>query len=139
MMMREASYDLERFERSELDPAAFRHIDHLEAAYAMLSKYDFVEACTRYSAAIRSMAESAGAADKFNATITIAFMSIVAERRARSGDAGWHAFIASNPDLMDRNVLGAWYSRDRLGSETARRQFLLPDRVGSTHGDGVSA
>ena len=76
--MNEASYDLERFERLEVDPTSFCHVDHLEAAYAMLSKYDFIESCTRYSATIKSMAESVGALVKFNAAITIAFMSVVA-------------------------------------------------------------
>lgn len=137
--MTETRYDLERFERLEVDPATFCHIDHLEAAYAMLSKYDFVDACTRYAATIKSMAESVGALEKFNATITIAFMSVVAERKYRAGNTGWDAFIASNPDLLDRNLLGAWYSRERLSSDVARVQFLLPDRAGSTHCAAASA
>ncbi|MCP4997868.1 MAG: hypothetical protein GY933_03730 [Hyphomicrobiales bacterium] len=133
--MSEVEFDLAKFERLQVEPAAFGHIDHLKAACAMLSKYDFVEACARYSATIKSMAESVSALNKFNATITIAFMSLLAERRTHSNDADWDAFIASNPDLLERDVLENWYSKDRLCSDIARTQFLLPDKVGRTHHD----
>lgn len=130
MKLTEASYDLERFERFDVDPASFRHVDHLEAAFAMLTKYSFIEACARYSQTIKTMAESVGALDKFNTTITIAFMSIVAERRDRTGSKDWPSFVASNSDLLDKAILENWYSKDRLNSDLARTQFLLPDKVG---------
>ncbi len=132
-MMADAEDDLAwRFEHGRIDPAAFGHVDHVEVAYAMLSKYDFIEACARYAATIKSMAESVGASKKFNATTTIAFMSLIAERKARSGNADFNAFLASNQDLLDRDVLMAWYSHERLASDRARCQFLLPDKIPST-------
>lgn len=137
--MSEVEFDLAKFERLEIDPSAFGHIDHLKAADGMLSKYEFVEACARYSATIKTMAESVGALDKFNATITIAFMSLLAERRAHSNDADWDTFIASNPDLLKRDVLENWYSKDRLCSDIGRAQFLLPDKVGRTLHDAIPA
>ncbi|MEM8811945.1 MAG: hypothetical protein AAGF59_04945 [Pseudomonadota bacterium] len=131
-MATETGYDLDRFERLEIDPTAFGHQDHMRAAYAMLSRYDFLEACARYSATIKSMAESVGASAKFNATITIAFMSLIAERRSSANETNWDAFIASNSDLLEPGVLAPWYSTERLGSDLARTQFLLPDRSAAT-------
>jgi len=118
---------LERFETLKIAPADFSHSDHLQVAYAMLEKYEFVDACTRYAATIKAMAESVGALDKYNATITIAFMSVIAERKASSDEANLQAFLTSNPDLQDRNILMSWYSKERLTSDLARKQFLLPD------------
>ena len=91
-----------RFERLEFEPGAFRHNDHVQAAYAMLGRYDFVDACVRYASTLRAMAESAGVPEKYNATITIAFLSLIAERRSQSDSCDLGSFLASNPDLLEK-------------------------------------
>ncbi len=120
---------LERFEQQRIEAAEFRHIDHIQAAYEMLDKYDFLDACARYASTIRTMAESVGALDKYNTTITLAFMSLIAERKSLTDVADVDAFIEANPDLLNRGILKSWYSDERLDSSTARRQFVLPDKV----------
>lgn len=120
---------LDEFEQLEIDPHDFHHVDHVRVAYEILNKYDFVDACARYANTIRAMAENVGAAEKFNATITFAFMSLIAERKRRSDSSDVESFLASNSDLLDKDVLKSWYSNERLTSSTARRQFVLPDRA----------
>ncbi len=117
---------LERFEALALSPADFGHADHVRAAFAMLERYDFATACARYAGAIKAMAERAGAHDKYNATITFAFMSVIAERKAHAPDADFDDFLARNPDLLSKDILLSWYSKDRLSSPLARSQFLMP-------------
>lgn len=121
---------LTQFECLEISAPDFRHSDHLQVAYEMLDKYDFVDSCSLYARTIRAMAESVGVPEKYNATITFAFMSLVAERKGQSINPDFDSFLAANPDLLDKNLLHSWYSRERLGSTAARRQFLLPDQVG---------
>ena len=43
---------------------------------------------------------------------------------------GWEEFAASNPDLMTwrPSVLERYYTPETLGSDLARRAFVLPDR-----------
>ena len=53
---------------------------------------------------------------------------ITATVMAAAPDTGFDAFLAANPDLAQKDVLTRWYSSERLGSEIARRQFVLPDR-----------
>ena len=120
---------LDRFERLEIKAPDFHHVDHIRVAYEMLDKYDFVDACARYAATIRAMAEDVGVPEKFNATITFAFMSLIGERKSLSHNGGVESFLEANPDLLDKDVLNTWYSAERLSSSTARRQFLLPDRI----------
>lgn len=115
------------FEAGQLDPSAFTHRDHVAVAYEMLSAYDFLEACHKYAATIRNLAEKAGAPMKFNATITVAFLSLIAERMATGQYSTYEAFIADNADLNSMRVLEAWYSPQRLHCDTARHVFLLPD------------
>lgn len=119
---------LKKFEQLDIAAPDFHHVDHVKVAYQMLDKYDFVEACTRYAATIRTMAESVGAYEKFNITITFAFMSLIAERKNLI-PSDLKSFLESNSDLLNRNVLHDWYTEKRLASPAARCQFLLPDRV----------
>ena len=129
--MTDAALLTARIEQHQLPPEDFHHRDHVLVAFTMLSQYDFVEACSRYASTIRAMAEKAGAPEKFNATITFAFMSIIAERRARRPELGLDKFLATNADLLDRQLLSCWYSSERLQSACARSQFLLPDKPGA--------
>ncbi len=115
------------FEAGELAPEAFKHADHVAVAYEMLSAYEFLDACSRYAASIKVLAERAGAPEKYNATITLAFLSLIAERIALGRHAGCEEFMAQNGDLTSRDVLLQWYSPQRLTCDTARAVFLLPD------------
>lgn len=123
---------LAQFEEFEISAPDFHHVDHIRVAYEMLSRYDFVDATARYASTIRTMAERVGVPEKYNTTITFAFMSLVAERKAQSMHVDLESFLTANPDLMKKDVLHGWYSTERLTSATARSQFLLPDLAGST-------
>lgn len=127
--MNDSTQLLERFETRQIAAPDFHHKDHILVAFEMLKKYDFVDACTRYASTIREMAESVDALEKYNTTITIAFMSLIAERKAMSDNDDLNGFLANNPDLLDKSVLKTWYTQERLSSAMARGQFLLPDRV----------
>ena len=118
---------LRAFEARDLDPGSFRHLDHVRVAYDMLRKYDFMDAALRYGENIKAIAAGAGVPDKFNATITFAFMSLIAERMETSDHGDYEDFIARNRDLLSKDVLKRWYSPERLRCELARSVFLMPD------------
>lgn len=120
---------LRRFEAHDVEAATFDHEQHVRVAFEMLARYGFLEASTRYIAAIQAIATEAGVPEKFNMTITLAFLALIAERASRSVDCDFDEFIAWNPDLLSRTVLDRWYSAERLQSDLARRQFLLPGKV----------
>ncbi|MEM8752771.1 MAG: hypothetical protein AAGF90_07335 [Pseudomonadota bacterium] len=112
-----------------LDPASFSHRDHVGVAFEALSRHEPMEALARLSDALRRLAARAGAPEKFNATITFAYVSLIAERRAEGGFATADAFIDANADLLDAAALTARYTSGRLHSPLARRAPLLPDRA----------
>lgn len=118
------------FDAHDIDNSSFRHNDHVAVAYEMLKDGDFAEAAFRYAANIKAIAAKAGAPEKFNATITFAFMSLIAERMETTAHEDYESFIAANPDLTSKDVLQKWYSPQRLQSASARRMFLLPDVAG---------
>lgn len=119
--------DLTRaFIAQTIDAAVFHHAEHLRVAFDLLHTHDFIDASATYAKGIRTLAENAGAKDKFNLTITFAFLSLIAERIAQSPNSPFDTFIRDNPDLMSKDLLGRWYAADRLHSQTARAVFLLP-------------
>jgi hypothetical protein len=68
-----------------------------------------------------------GKPQAFHQTITIAFLSLIAERIESGGAADFADFAQANPDLLEKSVLSRWYRAERLASTAARRTFLLPD------------
>lgn len=115
------------FEACDIDTTAFSHVDHLGVAYEMLRRYDFLTACVKYANCISTIATKAGADRKFNTTVTLAFLSIIAERMGAESAGDFDMFLEQNRDLLSGNVLARWYSADRLNSEAARHAFLMPD------------
>jgi hypothetical protein len=119
--------DLTAFLHGELDARVFHHADHVRVAFEVLERHPFVEAAALVSAALKAMAVRAGNPSAYHETITLAFLALIAERRAAGGFCDYAAFAAANPDLLDKAVLTRWYGPHKLGSETARRIFVLPD------------
>ena len=117
------------FEDCDIDASAFGHIDHIGVAYEMLRRNDFLTAALKYAKCIDRIAKKAGAARKFNTTITLAFLSLIAERMQTTSNDSFDAFIAQNQDLVSGNPLQEWYSPERLQSDMARSLFLMPDII----------
>lgn len=120
--------DLERFVRGEIDAASFPHREHVRMAFEMLRRHDFAESVWLFSKALRAMTAKAGKPSAFHQTITVAFLSLVAERLERGdGLAEFAAFERDNRDLLSKRALSKWYRPERLASELARRTFVLPE------------
>lgn len=117
------------FEAGTLDAAGFSHADHIGVAWQLLGDHDFIEASHRYVTALRAFAARAGVPQKFNMTITMAFMSLIAERKAASEVDDFETFLAENSDLITASLLDRWYSKDRLMSDLGRSVYLMPDKA----------
>lgn len=84
------------FEAGDIDPANFDHAKHVQVAFGLLSRHDFIDAASIYAKGIRTLATNAGAPKKFNMTITYAFLSVIAERLAGRPDMTFDAFASAN-------------------------------------------
>jgi len=110
----------------KLDPKKFPHSEHLRFAYEMLSRHSFAETVSLFSAGLKKLAAKSGRPELYHDTVTIAFLSLVAERRAQSQARDWTTFVAKNSDLLEKSCLERWYERKRLTSDLARQNFVLP-------------
>ena len=124
----------DKFKVHELGDAEFGHRQHLQVAYEMLHKYGFLKALYLYATAISTIATNAGAPDKFNMTLTLAFLSLVAERAQAAHDfktnkPDFESLLANNQDLFSSHILDGWYPPPRLHCKLAQKQFLMPTRT----------
>ncbi len=117
---------LEDFEAGRIDPRHFGHRDHVRMSYELLERYTFPEALFRLAKGLRRLAADAGVPQKYHETITVAFLSLIAERRLAAGFSGWEEFAAQNPDLLEKELLAKIYPPGVLDSPLARETFLLP-------------
>lgn len=116
------------FENGTLEASDFSHEAHLQVAYHYLREHSFLEACIMMRDGIKRIAARLGKEDLYHETITLAFMSLLAERRETHPQVSWDLFLKANPDLLDRKVLRHYYTFQVISSEIARRCFVLPRR-----------
>ncbi len=126
----------------------FHHADHVRVAWILLQQQPLAEVIPRFAASLKRYATHKGSPGLYHETITWAFMSAIGERlrhlggdgetdgKANGGESSrssWEEFRDGNPDLFQdfRGFLERYYSPERLDSDAARNQFLLPDRSAS--------
>jgi hypothetical protein len=114
------------FETGALDPARFRHAEHIRLGYEMLCRYPFGEAISRFAGGLKLLAARAGKPQIYHETITVAFLALINERRARDATQTWTDFEMNNADLFDKHCLEKWYGAEQLRSDLARQTFCLP-------------
>ncbi len=124
--------DLELWERLEsvnLSNEAFKHREHLRASFVALSKSaDLAEGALRFRRALKRFAHAHGADQKYNETMTWAYLVLIHERMHRGEFESSSQFLAAYPELLNhRGILGRYYDLETLTrSPLARRLFLLP-------------
>ncbi len=118
---------LRAFLAGEIDSRGFHHADHVRAGFELLRHHSFPDAAAQYCAALKALCARAGNPEAYHETMTLAFLSLLAERSASYTHGDFAGFAAANPDLLDKSVLARWYSPERLASPLARRTFLLPE------------
>jgi hypothetical protein len=123
-----------RFEDCTLPNSSFHHRDHVRLVWLYLHRAPPLEALTRFVTGLKRFAHANGHDGLYHETITWAYLFLVHQRIALGPEGEtWEEFAARHPDLLTwrPSILAAYYREDTLGSELARRVFVLPDRNGS--------
>jgi hypothetical protein len=124
-------HELSDFLSGRIDPAGFPHREHVRLAYEMLSRHPFPQALLLFSKGLRLLAGRAGHPEKYNETITTAFLALIGEARLRRNYESWEEFSRDNSRLLRKDLLSCWYDSAMLDSERARLTFLLPPLANS--------
>lgn len=105
----------------------FHHRDHVHAAWCYLRRSPVLAALDQFTASLKRFAAGQGKPQLYHETITWAYLFLIHERR-RDGES-WDEFAVRNPDLLSwrPSILERYYRAETIGSDRARRSFLLPD------------
>lgn len=120
---------LQALEDGTFAPARFNHEDHIGLGFEAIRTHGPELGMQVFARGLKEAAERLGLTGKYHATVTMAFLSLIAERFATGPTDNAQHFIAQNPDLLEAGVLDRFYSPERLASPLARSVFLLPDRA----------
>ena len=109
---------------------AFPHADHVRLTILYLSRHGREETERKLFEGLRRFATAKGVPEKFHVTMTIAWLDLVDDARRQYPELGDPAeLVAACPELLDRDALLRFYTRERLMSDQARQQWVAPDRV----------
>jgi hypothetical protein len=115
------------FEAGEVLPEDFRHREHLRLAWVCVQEAGDVHAAgERIKRLIRQFAAAAGHPGKYHETLTIFWVRLLAELKARCGDIPFAAVIADNPEILDKDFVLRFYPREVLFSDKARHEWIAP-------------
>ena len=119
--------------------AAFPHADHVRLTILYLSRYGREETQRKLFDGLRRFATAKGVPAKFHVTMTIAWLDLVEAARRRLPDVGDPAaLVAAFPELLARDALLRFYTRERLMSDEAREKWVAPDLANSIEVAGES-
>jgi hypothetical protein len=93
------------FENASIEPARFRHREHLYVAWCYLRESSLEDALERYVRGLRALTSALGVPEKFHATLTWAYVTLLHAAMQRSPHASFDALLAENPALVDRSVV----------------------------------
>lgn len=121
---------MDAFGAGTLSTDAFHHADHVRMAWVYVREFGLDGAARRFVDDLKRFAVAKGVPTLYHATITHAYLSLLAERAVLTPTDAWDAFAAAHPDLLrwKPGVLDGYYSAERLWSDAARAGFLMPDR-----------
>jgi hypothetical protein len=123
---------LRQFEDTTLPASAFHHREHVRVAWLYLKAEPPLTALARFAEGLKRYAAAQGAAGLYHETITWAYLLLIRERMEREGAGSTsEEFVDRNPDLLawKPSILDRYYRPETLGSELAKRVFVMPDRA----------
>lgn len=123
---------VQSFEGCVLPNSAFHHRDHVRLAWIYLRRHPVLTALSRFTESLQRFATFHGHPGLYHETITWAYLFLIHERMAGAPeDETFEAFAARNPELLTwkPSILDRYYDPETLGSERARRMFVMPGGI----------
>ncbi len=115
------------FETCELNPAEFKHGQHLTVALWYVVQLPFDEASEKMRAGIKKLASAHGAS-AYHETITLFWLAIVREFCASARSAESISSLANRLAAnYQKDFIYEFYSRELLSSAEAKSEWIAPD------------
>jgi hypothetical protein len=105
----------------------FGHRQHIQLTWLAVRRYGTTAAVRLVSAGIQSTARYAGVPQKYNATVSRAWVELVGHHTAEQDTDDFAAFADHHAALLDKRLLTRFYRPATLASTQARTGWVEPD------------
>jgi hypothetical protein len=105
----------------------FGHRQHVHLTWLAVRHCGTVEAANMVSSGIQRTARYAGAPQKYNATVSRAWVELVGHHADHSDTEDFDQFARQNQVLLDKKLLTRFYRPATLASDPARSGWVEPD------------
>jgi predicted nucleic acid-binding protein len=109
------------------DADRFGHRQHIHLTWLAVRRYGTPAAAELISGGIKQTATYAGAPQKYNATVTGAWVELVGHHTLHSDADMFDDFARQNAELLDKKLLTRFYRSSTLASDSARTAWVEPD------------
>jgi len=106
----------------------FGHREHVHLTWLAVRRCGMPAAIGVVSDGIRRTARYAGAPQKYHATVSRAWVEVVAHHAGETPTEEFAEFARVNSELFDKRLLTRFYSSALLAAPAARTGWVLPDR-----------
>jgi hypothetical protein len=112
---------------AEVTTGRFGHRQHVHLTWLAVRRCGVPAAVTLVSDGIQRTARYAGVPQKYNATVSRAWVELVGHHAAEHDEDDFDAFAERNPALLDKRLLTRFYRPATLASAPARTGWVEPD------------
>jgi hypothetical protein len=105
----------------------FAHRQHVHLTWLAVRRYGTIPATRLVSDGIQGVARYAGAPQKYNATISRAWVELIGHHTDHSTAADFDTFADQHPALLDKKLLTRFYRPATLARDEARTGWITPD------------
>jgi hypothetical protein len=105
----------------------FAHRQHVHLTWLAVRRYGTDAAIPLVSDGIQGVARYAGAPQKYNTTVSRAWVELVGHHADHSHATDFDTFADQNPALLDKRLLTRFYRPATLAHDTARTGWVTPD------------
>lgn len=117
-----------RFESCEINPADFRHYQHLTVALWYVRQFPYETASEKMRTGIQKLAATYGKTG-YHETITLFWLVMVRDFAAAAGSEGVICDLANRmvTSYENKDLIKEYYSEERLDSPEAKEGWVEPD------------
>ena len=105
----------------------FGHRQHVHLTWLAVRRYGTEAASAVVCNGIQQTARYAGAPQKFNVTVSRAWVELVGHHADQTETAEFDNFVQQHPALLDKKLLTRFYRPSTLAGDPARTGWVEPD------------
>ena len=120
---------LDAFDSGHPEGGVFGHREHLRLAWILICRHGLDAATPEIERRLRDVAAAHGMPERYNRTLTLFWVRLVAHVSERRPAAAFAEFLDAEPWLLDPGLARRHYSSELLSSGEARAAWVDPDLI----------